>query len=89
MSRDTREVAKASAGGTTQDHSGIVRMKAIARCYIWLEGVDKNIESVVKSCQACQTVKNSPPNAPLHLVSRARPFFLMHAKGALKKGLIK
>ena len=41
-------------------------MKAIARSYHWWEGVDKDIESVVKSCQACQSVKNAPPNAPLH-----------------------
>ena len=49
-----------------KDHPGIVRMKAIARSYHWWEGVDKDIESVVKSCQACQSVKNAPPNAPLH-----------------------
>ena len=41
-------------------------MKEIARSYIWWEGVDKDIESVVKSCQACQSVKNAPPNTPLH-----------------------
>ena len=49
-----------------KDHPGIVRMKVIARSYHWWEGVDKDIESVVKSCQACQSVKNAPPNAPLH-----------------------
>ena len=49
-----------------KDHPGIVRMKEISRSYIWWEGVDKDIESVVKSCQACQSVKNAPPNAPLH-----------------------
>ena len=31
-----------------------------------MEGVGKDIESVVKSCQACQSVKNAPHNAPLH-----------------------
>ena len=41
-------------------------MKSIARSYVWWEGVDKDIESLVKSCQACQAVKNAPPMAPLH-----------------------
>ena len=49
-----------------KDHPGIVRMKSIARSYIWWEGVDKDIESLVKSCQACQAVKNAPHMAPLH-----------------------
>ena len=49
-----------------KDHPGIVHMKAIVRSYIRWEGVDKDIESIVKSCQACQSVKNSPPNAMLH-----------------------
>jgi len=49
-----------------KDHPGIVRMKAIACSYVWWEGVDRDIESLVKSCQACQSVKNLPPMIPLH-----------------------
>ena len=49
-----------------KDHPGIVQMKSIARSYIWWEGVDKDIESLVKSCQACQAIKNAPHMAPLH-----------------------
>ena len=49
-----------------QDHPGIVRMKAVARSYVWWDGVDKDIEAVVKECQACQTVRNVPPKASLH-----------------------
>ena len=49
-----------------KDHPGIVRMKSVARSYVWWEGVDKDIESLVKSCQSCQAVKNAPPMAPLH-----------------------
>ena len=44
-------------------------MKAILYIAIWWEGVDKDIESVVKSYQACQPVKNAQPNVPLHLHS--------------------
>ena len=47
-------------------HPGIVRMKAIARSYVWWPGLDKAIENQVKSCKPCQTVKQSPPKAPLH-----------------------
>ena len=49
-----------------RDHPGIVRMKEVARSYAWWEGIDKDIEALVKSCKSCQTVKNSPPIAPLH-----------------------
>ena len=66
MSRDTREVTKQVLEELHKDHPGIVHMKAIVRSYIWWEGVDKDIESIVKSCQACQSVKNSPPSALLH-----------------------
>lgn len=47
------------------DHLGIVKMKSKARSYIWL-GVDQNIGEVVRSCLACQKVRNTPPAAPLH-----------------------
>ena len=49
-----------------KDHPGIVRMKSVARSYVWWKGVDKDIESLVKSCQSSQAVKNAPPMAPLH-----------------------
>ena len=41
-----------------QDHPEVVRMKAVARSYVWWSGVDTVIEAVVKECQACQTVRN-------------------------------
>ena len=33
-----------------RDHPGIVRMKEVARSYAWWEGIDKDIEALVKSC---------------------------------------
>ena len=64
-----------------KDHSGIMCMKAISRSYIWWEGVDKDIESLVKSCQACQSVKNSPLNAPLHpWLQPTKPWQHLHIK---------
>ena len=53
-------------GELHRDHPGIVRMKEVARSYAWWEGIDKDIETLVKSCKSCQTVKNSPPMSPLH-----------------------
>ena len=47
-------------------HSGIVRMKAIARSFVWWPGLDKAVENQVKSCKPCQTVKQLPPKSPLH-----------------------
>ena len=46
-------------------HPGIVRMKAIARSYLWWPGLDADIESLVQSCLQCSKVKNMPPTAPL------------------------
>lgn len=43
-----------------EGHVGIVRMKGIARTYVWWPGIDKNIEDFVNSCGPCQSVQNSP-----------------------------
>ena len=48
------------------DHPGISRMKAVARSYFWWIGLDKDIESLGRSCDSCQAVKSNPATAPLH-----------------------
>ena len=48
------------------NHPGIARMKGLARGYVWWPNLDKDIETLAKSCQACQLVKQAPPSAPLH-----------------------
>ena len=50
-----------------RDHPGTVRMKHIARSYLWWPGLDTQVEALAKSCGDCQAVKGSPPVAPLHL----------------------
>lgn len=35
-------------------HPGIVRIKAIARSYVWWQGFDADIELQVQMCQVCQ-----------------------------------
>ena len=47
-------------------HPGIVKMKELARSYVWWPGIDKDIELAVKGCADCQSVRNSPASAPLH-----------------------
>ncbi|XP_015263543.1 PREDICTED: uncharacterized protein K02A2.6-like [Gekko japonicus] len=45
-------------------HPGIVRMKGLARSYVWWPGIDAEVEAWVKRCQTCQAVRPSPPGAP-------------------------
>ena len=47
-------------------HIGVVKMKALARSYFWWPGLDKDIESSVKSCNGCERNKRDPKLAPLH-----------------------
>ena len=60
-------------------HPGISRMKGIARSYVWWPGLDKNIEDMVKACTECQSVKETPPLAPLHpWIWPSRPWERIH-----------
>ena len=47
------------------DHPGIVRMKSVARGYMWWPGMDGEIEAMAKSCEACHQAKQAPPKALL------------------------
>ena len=49
-----------------ETHMGIVRMKSIARSYVWWPGIDRDIETMVKACEECQAVKSAPAKTPLH-----------------------
>ena len=49
-----------------QCHPGMVRMKSLARSYMWWPGLDKDIENKVKSCEECQQQSKSPALAQLH-----------------------
>uniref|UniRef100_A0A8C5MGF4 Gypsy retrotransposon integrase-like protein 1 n=1 Tax=Leptobrachium leishanense TaxID=445787 RepID=A0A8C5MGF4_9ANUR len=47
-------------------HPGIIRMKGLARSYMWWPKMDADIEAMVKTCTMCQENRNSPQCAPLH-----------------------
>ncbi|XP_054276450.1 uncharacterized protein K02A2.6-like [Macrosteles quadrilineatus] len=49
-----------------ESHLGITKMKQLARRYVYWEGMDKEIERLVKSCEACAKVRHNPPKAPVH-----------------------
>ena len=62
-----------------RDHPGMVKMKAVARSYLWWPGVDKDLEECAKSCLSCQAVKSAPAVAPLHpWVWPAKPWKRIH-----------
>ena len=48
------------------NHSGIVKMKYIARSYVCWPSTDKDIENISKSCTSCQIHQNMPSKAPMH-----------------------
>lgn len=47
-------------------HLGVVKMKTLARSFVWWPGIDQQIEQLVKGCSGCQRVQNMPKAAPLH-----------------------
>ena len=49
-----------------EGHIGIVKMKGLARSYVWWPGIDQDIESLAKKCQGCQKVQFEAPTVPLH-----------------------
>ena len=60
-------------------HNGVVRMKSIARSYVWWPGIDADIEQTAKSCAGCQANSNNPPTATTHPWQwPSTPFELVH-----------
>lgn len=61
-------------------HPGIVRMKSLARCYVYWPGLDAAIKQVVESCMACQQALKSPPKTCLSAwPTPPHPWFRAHA----------
>ena len=49
-----------------ENHDGIVKMKALARSYVWYPGIDREIEQKVKNCKMCALHQSNPPESKLH-----------------------
>ena len=61
------------------EHMGIAKMKALARSHVWWTGLDKDLESLAKSCPECAAVKQAPARAPLHpWIWPSRPWQRIH-----------
>ena len=49
-----------------EGHLGVVRMKELARSYVWWPNLDQDIERMVASCEKCKMVSSMPQLAPHH-----------------------
>ena len=49
-----------------ETHRGILRMKSLARNYVWWPSVDINVATMVNHCHSCQINQYAPAKAPLH-----------------------
>ncbi|XP_060881536.1 uncharacterized protein K02A2.6-like [Metopolophium dirhodum] len=47
-------------------HLGVIKMKSIARSFIWWPGIDLEIEGITKRCELCLIHSENPPKAVLH-----------------------
>ena len=69
-------------------HMGIVRMKSLAREYVWWPGMAKDIESLSANCTYCAKNKHKPVATPLtHWPWATRPMERIHIDYAEYKGV--
>ena len=47
-------------------HLGVVKMKALARSYVWWPNISGQLEELVKGCDGCQLNQRMPTKVPLH-----------------------
>ncbi|KHJ39809.1 hypothetical protein D918_10165 [Trichuris suis] len=60
-------------------HPGIVRMKSLARSYVWWPGLDRDVGKTVLSCLQCQENRHNPPRENEHRWPEARtPWSRIH-----------
>lgn len=61
------------------NHGGIVKMKSIARKYVYWQGINKDIEAWVDNCEACQILcKNNAKKVYGKWPETKRPFERIH-----------
>ena len=68
-------------------HVGSARMRKLAHRHIWWPGIDRDIDKMVRNCDACALHRNSLPTVPLHLwefPDRPWQCFYLHFAGPFK-----
>ena len=65
MPRDS-ELRSRLANELHATHQGIVKMKMLARSYLWWPCIDQSLESLVKECSKCQEHQKLPTRSPIH-----------------------
>ena len=53
-----------------------LRMKSLARSYVWWPSLDKEIKEVVKQCEACQSLRNKPAR-----IDPPHPWIILRSHG--------
>ena len=61
-----KKLQKQVLGQIHEGHLGVVKMKALARSFVWWPGIDMDIEQLAKECNGCQQHQNAPRGAPLN-----------------------
>ena len=69
-----------------QGHEGIVKMKSRARSVTWWPTLDKDIETLSKSCETCVSNSPSPPTEYGTWPETSRPFERVHVDFGDYKG---
>ena len=49
-----------------ETYPGIVKMKSLARSYVWWPNMNSDLEARVRSCEKCHSSRPPPPMVPLH-----------------------
>ena len=49
-----------------QGHVGIVKMKNVARSYVWWPCIDRDIENLARNCDGCLQMRSRPSAVVLH-----------------------
>lgn len=61
-------------------HPGIVRMKSLARCFVFWPGIDAAIEQLASTCMSCQQALKAPTKTCLSAwPTPSHPWFRAHA----------
>ena len=68
-------------------HSGVVKMKSVARSYFWWPSMDRDIEGIASHCSSCLEHRNVPCATPLqHWPWSNRPMQRVHVDFAEIEG---